>query len=106
MNEIADQLDAAHDRLQQGESPPGFLTVEEAAELVRCSTKTIRRAFTAGVLRAFKPTTRVLLKEDDVRAWVESHPVAQPERSRPGVPRRRVSGNVQVLRDMDPDLRR
>lgn len=80
-----------------------YLTPEEAAQLAHCSTKTIRRAIASGRLRAFRPTTRLLLAESDVRAWVES-PAPEPKpRRRQG--RRRVQpGSVAALRQIEREL--
>jgi excisionase family DNA binding protein len=61
-----------------------YLTVQEVAELARCEHRSVRRAISAGRLRAFRPTRRILVREDDARAWIESRRaaglVAQPER--------------------------
>lgn len=79
MNEISDNLDTARERLKaQAESSPNYLTVEEAASMARCNPMTIRRAFKAGVLTAFRPAHRVLLRETDVRDWIESRPATMP----------------------------
>lgn len=84
-----------------------YLTVDEAAGLARVSTKTIRRAFTSGALRAFRPAHRVLLREDDVRAWVESQAAATESRPRPRARTRRPApGSVTQLREMDSELSR
>ncbi len=110
MTEIASSLDAARERLRDQTPASGYLTVEEAARLARCNPKTIRRAFTSGALRAFKPTTRVLLREEDVRAWIEGHTAAvEPSgRHRGGEsrPRRPAPGSVASLRDMERELTR
>lgn len=83
-----------------------YLTVEEAAAMARCGEKTIRRAFTAGELRAFKPAGRVLLREEDVRAWVEARAAVdvdqpQPRRARP---RRARPGSVSALRALEQEM--
>lgn len=105
---ISDQLDAARDRLKSETPGPGYLTVDEAAELARCAPKTIRRAFTSGALRAFRPAHRVLLREDDVRAWVESQAATRSELPRPGRsrPRRVAPGSVADLRERERELSR
>ena len=108
MSEISAQLQAARDRLQDDHvATAPYLTVEEAARLARCNPKTIRRAFTSGSLRAFRPAHRVLLREDDVRAWVEGQAAAVPvERPHPGRsrPRRAAPGSVRDLRDMEREM--
>jgi len=108
MTEIASSLDAARERLRDQAPASGYLTVEEAAHLARCNPKTIRRAFTSGALRAFKPTSRVLLREEDVRAWIEGHTATTPyeHRGGPSRPRRPAPGSVASLRDMERELTR
>lgn len=104
MTEIAASLDAARDRLRARvpvRDPGEYLTVEEAARLARCHPKTIRRAFQAESLRAFRPARRVLLREDDVRAWVEARGAAEPERPRRVRLGRPEPGSVAALRDME-----
>jgi excisionase family DNA binding protein len=51
---------------------PPILTVEEAAEVARCSVKTVRRAYTSGALTAYRRrgSRTVLLDRQDVLAWV------------------------------------
>lgn len=106
VTEIAASLDAARDRLRDHAPPAVYLTVEEAARLARCNPKTVRRAFESGSLRAFRPARRVLLRDDDVRAWVEARAAAEPERSRPVRARRarraEPTASVAMLRDMEP----
>jgi excisionase family DNA binding protein len=53
-----------------------YLTVEEVAQLARCEHKTIRRAIHNGLLTAYKPAHRLLIREDDARGWIESRCVA------------------------------
>lgn len=107
MTEISSQLDAARDRLRD-ETPTPYLTVEEAADLARCHPATIRRAFGAGALRAFRPAHRVLLREDDVRAWVEGKAAVEEERPRPGRgrQRRQKPGSVLELRQLEREAAR
>jgi excisionase family DNA binding protein len=52
----------------------GYLTVNEAAEAARCHHNTIRRAIDAGHLVAFRPAGRILIREEDLRAWIERAP--------------------------------
>jgi excisionase family DNA binding protein len=64
------------------------LTVQEVAELARCEHRSVRRAINAGRLRAFRPTRKLLVREDDAHAWIESRravgradrTLARPER--------------------------
>jgi excisionase family DNA binding protein len=53
-------------------SAPRYLTVQEVAELARCEHRSVRRAINAGRLRAFRPTRKILVREDDARTWIES----------------------------------
>jgi excisionase family DNA binding protein len=71
----------------QASADEAMMTIDEAAQLARRHPKTIRVAIKSGRLRAFRPgggRGRVLLRADDVRAWLESRPAAEPQsRSRP-----------------------
>lgn len=60
---------------------PTLLTPQEAADVARCSVKTVRRAYLAGTLKAHRRggSRAVLLAEDAVMAW------AQAEALRPQV---------------------
>ncbi|MCW2857881.1 MAG: hypothetical protein JWR52_3496 [Marmoricola sp.] len=51
-----------------------FFTITESCELARVSPKTIRRAYLCGELRAFQrvPNGKVLIRETDLVAWLES----------------------------------
>ncbi len=53
-----------------------YLTVREVAVLARCEHKSVRRAIVAGRLRAFQPTNKLLIREDDAYAWIEGRPVS------------------------------
>lgn len=61
-----------------------YLTIQEVAELARCEHRSVRRAVNSGRLRAFRPTRRILVREDDARSWIESRRAvgiaARPER--------------------------
>ena len=85
-----------------------YLTVDEVAELARCEHKAVRRAVRQGALRAFQPAKRLLIREDDARAWIESRPVAgTPPRNpplpspRPGSTAPRRAGSVAALREIE-----
>ncbi len=51
-----------------------FLTVEEAAELLRCSTRSVHERTRLRELpcRRLPGTRRVLFRRDELEAWVES----------------------------------
>lgn len=112
-----DELRHQVEMLTAGQRPteaqtPGMLTVEEAAGLARCNPKTIRRAFHSGKLTAFRPgggRTRVLLREEDVRAWLQGQtaapPPSEPRRSR-SRSRRSTPASVQALREIERELTR
>jgi excisionase family DNA binding protein len=51
-----------------------YMTVEEVAQLARCEHRSVRRAIQSGRLQAFRPARRILVREDDARAWIESRP--------------------------------
>lgn len=94
-------FDQARDRLRDG-ARSRYLTVLEVAELARCEQKTVRRAIHSGRLRAFRPAQKLLVREQDARAWVESAPVTGPS-TRPRSParRRQPPGSVADLREME-----
>ena len=81
-----------------------YLTVQEAALLARCNPATIRRRVKAGQLSAIRPDgRRLLLLEQDVRAWVEHHRVPPDQQpARPATLRRVTPGSVAVLKAMEP----
>jgi excisionase family DNA binding protein len=67
-----------HDRtLAATNNVAAYLTVREVAALARCEHKSVRRAIAAGRLRAFQPTNRLLIREDDAYAWIEGQLVAR-----------------------------
>ena len=110
MSEISSQdLDAARDRLKASAEASEYLTVEEAAEIARCHPVTIRRAFESGRLRAFRPAQRVLIREDDLRAYIESKaavPEPHERPTRPGRSRRPRPGSVASLRALEREAGR
>lgn len=54
-----------------------FLTVEEAAELLRCSTRSVHGLTTAGRIphRRLAGQRRILLVEDELLAWIDGAPL-------------------------------
>ena len=62
---------ARQDSPQNGH-PAEFLSVKEAAEIIRLSEKFIRRAIKDGELRASKPRGRIRIKRADLYAWLEA----------------------------------
>lgn len=67
---------------------PNLLTTEEAAMIARCSIKTVRRAYSSGVLVAYRRrgSRAVLLDPRDVHAWAQGqlvHPSSPSAESRP-----------------------
>jgi excisionase family DNA binding protein len=83
-----------------------YLTVREVAELARCQHKAVRRAITDGRLRAFQPANRLLIREEDARAWIEgclATPPAEdpPQRRRSSRPSRSVRGSVADLKAIE-----
>jgi excisionase family DNA binding protein len=83
-----------------------YLTVREVAELARCEHKAVRRAITDGRLRAFQPANRLLIREEDARAWIEGrlaldvagHP---PERRPTSRTSRAARGSVADLKAIE-----
>ena len=87
-----------------------YLTVREVATMARCEHKSVRRAIAAGRLRAFQPTNKLLIREDDACAWIEGRPVSltgSAPNLRPGASRRRPMlgsqrpGSVDDLREIE-----
>ena len=64
-----------------------LLTMDEAADLAKCSYHTIHRAIKKGDLPAYKPGKNVLVLEEDLSTWFKSKRI---QTVRPGRPRRRV----------------
>jgi excisionase family DNA binding protein len=87
-----------------------YLTVREVATMARCEHKSVRRAIAAGSLRAFQPANKLLIREDDACAWIESRPAATtgsapslrsaPSRRRPALGSQR-RGSVADLREIE-----
>lgn len=87
-----------------------YLTVREVATMARCEHKSVRRAIAAGRLRAFQPTNKLLIREDDACAWIEGRPVSLtgsapnlrsgPIRRRPPLGSQRP-GSVDDLREIE-----
>ncbi len=59
-----------------------LLTLQQAAELLRCSTQTLRRRIARGELPAFRDRRLLRLRPADVAAYVAKHTV-QPQLGRP-----------------------
>ena len=57
--------------LERGSMSRKFMTVQEAAEALNVSTKTIRRLVNRKLLRACKAFRRVLIPTEDVESFVE-----------------------------------
>ncbi len=65
---------------------PTYLTFKQAAERIQGSPETIRYWVHIGRLPAFKPGRRVLIKESDLAALIESSPAGPAKHTR--TPRR------------------
>ena len=64
-----------------------LITMDEAAQLAKCSYHTIHRAIKKGDLAAYKPGKTVLILEQDLTEWFKSKRI---HAARPGRPRRHV----------------
>jgi hypothetical protein len=53
----------------------GYLTVPEVADLARCEHTAVRSAIASGLLVAFRPAHKLLVRGLDALAWIESRPV-------------------------------
>jgi excisionase family DNA binding protein len=104
VTDIAKRSDGARGRLKPQASRPCYLTVLEVAVLARCEHKRVRRAIASGQLVAFRPAGKLLVREEDVRAWIERHPVNATRIKEPR-PARAVpqagAGDVSKLREME-----
>lgn len=77
-----------------------LLTISDVAELVQCSSKTVKRAIDAGHLRAAQLAKRGTwrIRSEDVDAWIELRstrtptPPHEPARIQIGRPRRGSRG--------------
>lgn len=74
--------------LQQTPEREQLLTLEEAAQRVRLSTWTLRRAISRGELLAYKPAGRLRVPVGAVEAWLASSKILpdladSPEPDRP-----------------------
>ncbi|MGZ4307634.1 MAG: helix-turn-helix domain-containing protein [Solirubrobacteraceae bacterium] len=100
-SELSGLAGQARDRLSEPMSGV-YLTVPEVAELARCEHKAVRRAIASGRLIAFRPAHKLLVRELDARAWIESRPVSvaamTPERAqRSGRQRPRPRGASTIF---------
>jgi excisionase family DNA binding protein len=59
------------------------MTIDEAAQLAKCSYHTIHRAIKRGDLAAYKPGKTVLILETDLNAWFESKRIRAVKAGRP-----------------------
>jgi len=100
------EISQAQGLREQMRSP--YLTVPEVAQFARCEQKAVRKAVHDGVLSAFAPARKILIREEDARAWVESRPARASASSRSAKPRRRQQGpgSVAALREIQRDLTR
>jgi len=60
-----------------------LMTIEEAANLAKCSYHTIHRAIKKGDLSAYKPGKAVLILEKDLSDWFESKKIYAAKIGRP-----------------------
>ena len=107
MTSTAKRPDGAAVRVDEAPGP-SYLTVHEVAVLARCEHKRVRRAIASGQLVAFRPAGKLLIREEDARAWIEGHPVhatrlKEPDatQSRRRAARRASAGDVAKLREME-----
>jgi len=59
------------------------MTINEAAELAKCSYHTIHRAIKKGDLPAYKPGKTVLIMEKDLSDWFKSKQIYAVKIGRP-----------------------
>ncbi len=86
-----------------------LLKLEEAARVLRCSVRTLRRRIAAGALPVFRDGRVVRVPERALTAYVTARTLGTPPQGEPAVtlpPVRRVSGRrVQSLFDEPDPLR-
>jgi excisionase family DNA binding protein len=63
---------------------PRYLTLREAAEIVRTAPETIRYWIWQGRLKGYKPGRSVLVREDELHALIESSETRAPRAKRQG----------------------
>jgi excisionase family DNA binding protein len=86
-----------------------YMTVREVTAMARCEHKSVRRAISAGRLRAFRPTNKLLIREEDAEAWIEGWPAiaGSPAKPSPGrgplrpTMRSQRVGSVAELREIE-----
>jgi excisionase family DNA binding protein len=85
-----------------------YMTVQEVAQLARCEHKAVRRAIRQRALRAFRPAKRLVIREDDTTALIESRVVVVTPTPTPSLPSARARstsrprvGSVAALREME-----
>jgi excisionase family DNA binding protein len=77
---------------------PALLSIASVARLLDCSTRTVRRRIDEGSLRAVVDHGRLMVRGDELRAYVEALERFGGQRARP--PRRRSSsGRYDFLRE-------
>ena len=59
------------------------ITIEEAAQLAKCSYHAIHRAIKRGDLPAYKPGKTVLIMESDLNEWFQSTRIRTVKVGRP-----------------------
>jgi excisionase family DNA binding protein len=62
-----------------------YMTVREVAAMARCEHKSVRRAITAGRLQAFRPTNKLLIREEDAEAWIDERPAITGSPAKPSL---------------------
>ena len=95
LDHLADVLaDRVAARLTAPEPAPTLVTVGQAARLLGCHPKTVRRRIEAGVLSAVHEQGRVLLRAEELHGYVESlgRAGSSPPARRRRRPRRRDYG--------------
>ena len=57
-----------------------YLTIGDAAEIAKMSTRTVRRAISRGEIPAYRVGGGLRIVRDDVHAWITSRPLTTIER--------------------------
>lgn len=78
-----------------GDSSP-FMQLAEAADYARMSGRTLRRAISVGALVAYKPGGRLIIRRDDLDAWIATAVVSRASDRAMERPRRTVRGDGKL----------
>jgi excisionase family DNA binding protein len=53
-----------------------YLTIEQVAEYLHMTTKSVQRKVQSGEIKAYKPGKRLLFKLEEIEKWIKRYPAA------------------------------